>query len=109
MTNILAQICSRPVLKRSQFPVTLVMKGGVVMIPILSLWIATTYIFIERYLYLRQKTKRTGISRQHHPDDGRMDVMAATIYADKRDISNRKSHYYRTFNTLESPSRRLKP
>ena len=37
---------------------TLLMKGGVVMIPILILWVVTIYIFIERMLYLRQKTRR---------------------------------------------------
>lgn len=37
---------------------SLLMKGGVVMVPILFLLVVTTYIFIERYLYLRQKTRR---------------------------------------------------
>ena len=42
----------------------LMMKGGIVMIPIVLLWIIATYIFIERYLYLRTaaKAKRDFIS-----------------------------------------------
>jgi len=35
----------------------LMMKGGIVMIPILLLWLVAMYIFIERYLYLRTATK----------------------------------------------------
>jgi biopolymer transport protein ExbB len=35
----------------------LMMKGGIVMIPIILLWIIATYIFIERYLYLRTASK----------------------------------------------------
>lgn len=36
----------------------LLMKGGVIMIPILLLWCIATYFFIERYLYIRSVTKR---------------------------------------------------
>ena len=67
---------------------TLVMKGGVVMIPIVLLWIIATYIFIERYLYLRQKTKR---QKDFLDNIIRMikggDVRGALHYADKDETS----------------------
>jgi len=40
--------------------IELIMKGGVVMIPILLLSIAAIYVAIERYLYLRSTLKRDG-------------------------------------------------
>jgi len=40
--------------------IELIMKGGVVMIPILLLSIAAIYVAIERYLYLRSTMKRDG-------------------------------------------------
>ena len=36
---------------------SLLMKGGFIMIPILLLWFIATYIFIERFLYLRTAAK----------------------------------------------------
>lgn len=36
---------------------TLLLKGGFIMIPILLLWFIATYIFIERFLYLRTAAK----------------------------------------------------
>ena len=67
---------------------TLVMKGGVVMIPIVILWIIATYLFIERYLYLRQKTRR---NKDFLDNIIRMiksgDVRGATHYADKDETS----------------------
>ncbi|MEJ1240422.1 MotA/TolQ/ExbB proton channel family protein [Chryseolinea sp. T2] len=67
---------------------TLVMKGGAVMIPIVILWIIATYIFIERYLYLRQKTKR---QKDFLDNIIRMikggDVRGALHYADKDETS----------------------
>jgi len=40
--------------------IELIMKGGVVMIPILLLSVAAIYVAIERYLYLRSTLKRDG-------------------------------------------------
>jgi biopolymer transport protein ExbB len=40
--------------------IELIMKGGVVMIPILLLSVAAVYVAIERYLYLRSTLKRDG-------------------------------------------------
>lgn len=54
LTAILLQI-NQPPEPLSVFE--LMMKGGVVMIPILVLWLIAMYIFIERYLYLRTATK----------------------------------------------------
>jgi biopolymer transport protein ExbB len=89
--NIFLQI-SQPtdtLIQLSQTPdqglsvLTLLMKGGVVMIPILLLWVITTYIFIERYIYLRQKTRRqkdflANITRYIKVSD----IKAAKMYAE---------------------------
>src|SRR6185369_15862141 len=40
--------------------IELIMKGGVIMIPILLLSVAAVYVAIERYLYLRSTLKRDG-------------------------------------------------
>jgi len=40
--------------------IELIMKGGIVMIPILLLSVAAVYVTIERYLYLRSTLKRDG-------------------------------------------------
>jgi biopolymer transport protein ExbB len=40
--------------------IELIMKGGVVMIPILLLSVAAIYVAVERYLYLRSTLKRDG-------------------------------------------------
>jgi biopolymer transport protein ExbB len=36
----------------------LIMKGGIIMIPILLLSIVSIYIFVERYVYLKKATAR---------------------------------------------------
>lgn len=90
--NIFLQISqpSDTLIQLSQSPdqglsvLSLLMKGGVVMIPILLLWVIATYIFIERYLYLRQKTKRQKdfisiITRFIKESD----IKAARVYAER--------------------------
>ncbi len=57
------------------------MKGGIVMIPILLLWFVATYIFIERYLYLRTaaKTKKDFVPNiKRHLLEG--DIKTAQLY-----------------------------
>lgn len=58
------------------------------MIPILVLWVITTYLFIERFLYLRQKTRRQKDfmgNIRHLLNNG--DIKAATFFAEKDDTS----------------------
>ncbi len=62
----------------------LLMKGGIVMIPILLLSLAAFYILIERYLYIRSVTKgrkdlMSHISRLLHTGD----IKSAKMYADQ--------------------------
>jgi biopolymer transport protein ExbB len=60
----------------------LMMKGGVVMIPILLLWLIAMYIFIERYLYLRIATKAKQdfvLNINKHLQQG--DLKTARLYA----------------------------
>ena len=62
----------------------LMMKGGVVMIPILLLWCVALYLFIERYLYLRTVTKSGKVMMQQIKkslQEG--DVKTARLYAEK--------------------------
>lgn len=87
--NIL-QITQAPVTEAPQelSILTLILKGGVVMIPILVLWVITTYLFIERFLYLRQKTRRQKDfmgNIRHLLNNG--DIKAATFFAEKDDTS----------------------
>src|SRR5690349_11084735 len=66
----------------------LVVSGGVIMIPIFFLWIIATYIFIERYLYLKAQAKTKGdFMRQIHAMLRNSDVKAATVYAEKEDTA----------------------
>jgi biopolymer transport protein ExbB len=67
---------------------SLLLKGGIVMIPIVILWIITTYIFIERYLFIRAKTRRQkdfvgNITRLIRGSD----MKAATVYAQQQETS----------------------
>lgn len=62
----------------------LLMKGGVVMIPIILLLFIATYLFIERFLYIRQKAKQQkdlvqNITRMIKDSD----IKAATMYAER--------------------------
>ncbi|HTE32976.1 MAG TPA: MotA/TolQ/ExbB proton channel family protein [Chryseolinea sp.] len=88
--HLIAQITQTPVAPGPEelSVLTLLMKGGVVMIPILLLWVVTTYIFIERFLYLRQKTKR---QKDFLDNIIRLlrgaDVKGATYFAEKEDTS----------------------
>lgn len=97
--NIFLQISQSPeeLIQLTQAPdqglsvLSLLMKGGVVMIPILLLWVVTTYIFIERYLYLRQKTKRQkdfigNILRLIKESD----IRAARMYAERETSATAK-------------------
>lgn len=66
----------------------LLLKGGVVMIPIILLLFIATYLFIERFLYIRQKGKQQkdlvqNISRMIRDSD----IKAATMFAE-RDTSS---------------------
>jgi biopolymer transport protein ExbB len=80
--NILLQIQEAP----QEFELTifdLLMKGGVIMIPIFLLLLIATYFSIERYLFLHQVTKRKPEfipTIRKHLQDG--DIKAATLYAD---------------------------
>lgn len=67
---------------------SLLMKGGVVMIPILLLSLATVYILVERYMYIRAATKgrkdiMTHIARYLQAGD----IKAAKLYADRESSS----------------------
>jgi biopolymer transport protein ExbB len=62
----------------------LLMKGGIIMIPILLLLFVATYFFIERYLYIRSVTKRNRDlipNIKKHLQDG--DVKSARLYAER--------------------------
>ncbi|MEO8472526.1 MAG: MotA/TolQ/ExbB proton channel family protein [Chryseolinea sp.] len=93
MINILLQISQTPVEVTPDAPaelsvLSLLMKGGIVMIPIVLLWFVTTYIFIERYLYIRAKTKR---QKDFLNNVTKMikgaDVRNALFYAEKDDTA----------------------
>ena len=84
--HILVQITQTPVEATPEelSVLTLLLKGGIVMIPIVILWIITTYIFIERFLYIRQKTKRqkdllSNVTRMIKTAD----IKNAVFYAEK--------------------------
>jgi biopolymer transport protein ExbB len=57
---ILILTISEPLAKGSSYQVTnlldLMMKGGIIMIPIMLLSILSIYLFIERYLYIKNKS-----------------------------------------------------
>lgn len=64
----------------------LIIKGGVVMIPILLLWVIATYILIERFLYLKTATKTKGdFIRQIIRMIKESDVRGSSMYAEKED------------------------
>jgi biopolymer transport protein ExbB len=66
----------------------LVVSGGVIMIPIFLLWIIATYIFIERFLYLKSAAKTKGdFIRQINTMLRNSDIKAATVYAEKEDTA----------------------
>jgi biopolymer transport protein ExbB len=66
----------------------LIIKGGVVMIPILLLWVIATYILIERFLYIRATTQTKGdFIRQIIRMLKDSDIKAANLYAEKEDSS----------------------
>jgi len=70
---------------------TLLMKGGVVMIPILILWVVTIYLFIERMLFLRQKTRRQKDFLRNVLQMMRgSDIRAALFYTEKDESSTGK-------------------
>jgi biopolymer transport protein ExbB len=79
--TILLQIQEAP----KEFELTifdLLMKGGVVMVPIFLLLLIATYVAIERFLYLRQVTKRKNEfipTIRKHLTEG--DIKAANMYA----------------------------
>jgi biopolymer transport protein ExbB len=80
--TILLQIQEAP----QEFELTifdLLMKGGVIMIPIFLLLLVATYFAIERFLYLRQITKRKPEfipTIRKHLTEG--DIKAANMYAE---------------------------
>lgn len=62
----------------------LLLKGGIVMYPIVLLLFIATYLFIERFLYIRQKAKQQkdlvqNITRMIKDSD----IKAATLYAER--------------------------
>lgn len=66
----------------------LLLKGGVVMYPIVLLLFIATYLFIERLLYIRQKAKQQkdlvqNITRMIKDSD----IKAATMYAERENTS----------------------
>jgi biopolymer transport protein ExbB len=89
MLNILLQITEGVPLPLPEAPpeltvAELLMKGGIIMIPILLLWCIATYFFIERYLYIRSVTKRNRDlipNIKKHLQEG--DVKSARLYAER--------------------------
>ncbi|MBL7842131.1 MAG: MotA/TolQ/ExbB proton channel family protein [Cyclobacteriaceae bacterium] len=66
----------------------LLLKGGIVMIPIILLLFLATYLFIERFLYIRQKAKQQkdlvqNITRMIKDSD----IKAATMFAERETSS----------------------
>lgn len=66
----------------------LLLKGGIVMYPIVLLLFIATYLFIERFLYIRQKAKQQkdlvqNITRMIKDSD----IKAATMYAERESTS----------------------
>lgn len=69
----------------------LLMKGGIVMYPIVLLLFIATYLFIERFLYIRQKAKAQRDLVQNitrHIKEG--DIKAAAMYAERETTSTGK-------------------
>src|SRR5258708_39593824 len=79
--NMILQITEPP----SELSIAaLLMKGGIVMVPIILLSLATFYLLIERYLYIRSATNgrkdlMSHISRFLHTGD----IKSAKLYADQ--------------------------
>lgn len=69
----------------------LLLKGGVVMIPIILLLFIATYLFIERFLYIRQKGKeQRDLVQQITRLLKDSDIKAATMYAERESNSTAK-------------------
>lgn len=88
----LLQITETPVLENPDTPVQgvtlfdLLMKGGVIMIPILLLLIIAIYLFVERFLYLRSVIKLNrdfGPTIKRYLEQG--DLKMARLYAEQQD------------------------
>ena len=81
LMNMILQITETP----SELSIAaLLMKGGIVMVPIVLLSLATFYLLIERYLYIRSATKgrkdlMSHITRFLHHGD----IKSAKLYADQ--------------------------
>jgi len=90
LLGILLQITTEPIVTPEATPeeglsiATLLMKGGFIMIPILLLWFIATYIFIERFLYLRTAAK---VRKDFVPQIARRlqvgDISAARAFAEQ--------------------------
>lgn len=89
LLGILLQITTEPTVTPEETAeglsiASLLMKGGVVMIPILLLWFIATYIFIERFLYLRTAAK---VRKDFVPQIARRlqagDISAARAFAEQ--------------------------
>src|SRR3954463_2020731 len=84
--TILLQIAEpAPELTSSELTVAeLIMKGGVVMIPIVFLLCVATYFFIERFLYIRSVTKKGKgmmVQIKKYLQDG--DIKSAKMFANQ--------------------------
>jgi biopolymer transport protein ExbB len=84
MTNLISLILQINQPPEDLSILELMMKGGFVMIPILVLWIIAMYIFIERFLYLRNATKTKKdfvLNIKKHLEAG--DLKTARLYAEQ--------------------------
>lgn len=91
MIALLAQITETPETYEGLSVADLLIKGGVVMIPIILLLFIATYIFIERLLYLRQRAKSQkdlvqNITRLLKDSD----IKAATLYVERDQTATAK-------------------
>jgi biopolymer transport protein ExbB len=91
MIALLAQITETPETFEGLSIADLLIKGGVVMIPIILLLFIATYIFIERILYLRQRAKAQKdlvqtITRLLKESD----IKGATLYAEREQTATAK-------------------
>jgi biopolymer transport protein ExbB len=87
----------------------LLLKGGVIMIPIVLLFIITIYLFVERFLYLRSVIKQSrdfGPSIKKYLEQG--DLKMARMYADQQEsatgqiIRSGLDYVGRPFKEIES-------
>lgn len=92
MIAFLAQITPEPPESFEGLSIAdLLLKGGIVMIPIIFLLFLATYLFIERLLYIRQKGKQQkdlvqNITRMIRDSD----IKAATMFAERETSSTGK-------------------